>query len=493
MIDSYVKYATALRYYEENTAQIEIVRDNRLLERITFRKPQICSYLTDETKTRVYQNAELDERGSKIPAFFQLIDALFNEMNWQRMLQTRYTFLYSISRHMSTWSSWEFYLSCIVSLIVIISTTSSFEQSNTSSSSLVVEVLQNNDDGDLTPLVVGSVNDSTSGLSGNSTKLGFESSQEESSSSSCLASSHTNNTDNLLLNWSGFLMLVVSTMHLFSIIINRGWFRYKRLLEFDVLYHVAYLFVCLLGFAVSPLFYPLLLLNIIYREETLRNVIKSVTKNGYSILSTGFLGLTIILIFAIVGFTFFAEDFVIELEDGERDLPCKQSLWKCYLALINHGLRSGGGVGDIMINTAPSVSNGPKEFYKLSFYLIFNIILVQLIFGVILDTFGELRGEKQRKEEILQNSCFVCGLERAAFEDRTVTFEAHVSYEHNLWDYLYFIVLLKIKDQTEFTGQESYVYSMLASRNLDWFPRMRAMSLHMHLSQGGDASLTNWR
>lgn len=46
-----------------------------------------------------------------------------------------------------------------------------------------------------------------------------------------------------------------------------------------------------------------------------------------------------------------------------------------------------------------------------------------------------------------------------------------------MWHYLYFIVLIKVKDPTEFTGPESYVYTLVKSLNLDWFPRLRAMSL----------------
>ena len=53
-----------------------------------------------------------------------------------------------------------------------------------------------------------------------------------------------------------------------------------------------------------------------------------------------------------------------------------------------------------------------------------------------------------------------------------------------MWHYLYFIVLIKVKDPTEFTGPESYVYSMVKTSNLDWFPRLRAMSL---ASVEGDA------
>lgn len=46
-----------------------------------------------------------------------------------------------------------------------------------------------------------------------------------------------------------------------------------------------------------------------------------------------------------------------------------------------------------------------------------------------------------------------------------------------MWHYLYFIVLVKVKDPTEFTGPESYVHAMVKASVLDWFPRLRAMSL----------------
>lgn len=39
------------------------------------------------------------------------------------------------------------------------------------------------------------------------------------------------------------------------------------------------------------------------------------------------------------------------------------------------------------------------------------IIVLNLIFGVIIDTFADLRSEKQKKEEILKTTCFICGEE----------------------------------------------------------------------------------
>lgn len=99
--------------------------------------------------------------------------------------------------------------------------------------------------------------------------------------------------------------------------------------------------------------------------------------------------------------------------------------------------------------------------YDLLFFFIVIIITLNLIFGVIIDTFADLRSEKQQKEEILKNTCFVCSLPRSAFDNKSITFEEHIKREHNLWHYLYFIVLLKVKDPTEFTGPESYVSRLL--------------------------------
>lgn len=59
-----------------------------------------------------------------------------------------------------------------------------------------------------------------------------------------------------------------------------------------------------------------------------------------------------------------------------------------------------------------------------------------------------------------------------------------------MWHYLYFVVLIKVKSPTEFTGPESYVASLIKDRDNDWFPRMRAMSLDMDHDglEGSDSS-----
>jgi len=245
-----------------------------------------------------------------------------------------------------------------------------------------------------------------------------------------------------------------------------------------------------------------LLIDFIMREETLRNVIRSVTRNVRSIIFTFILAVILVYFFSIVGFMFLQDDFLIEVSpvyssfhhqcEAPRSVECQavidsqetvkerscDTLWMCIITTLNQGLRNGGGIGDVL---RPPSSSEPfytlRLIYDMLFFFVVIIIVLNLIFGVIIDTFADLRTEKNNKEEIIKNTCFICGLERKAFDNKNVTFEEHIRSEHNMWHYLYFIVLIKVKDPTEFTGPESYVHQMVKDRCLDWFPRLRAISL----------------
>lgn len=52
-----------------------------------------------------------------------------------------------------------------------------------------------------------------------------------------------------------------------------------------------------------------------YREETLLNVIRSVTRNGRSIILTAVLALILVYMFSIIGYIFFKDDFLVPVDD----------------------------------------------------------------------------------------------------------------------------------------------------------------------------------
>lgn len=61
------------------------------------------------------------------------------------------------------------------------------------------------------------------------------------------------------------------------------------------------------------------LFDLVYREETLLNVIKSVTRNGRSIILTAVLALILVYLFSIVGYLFFKDDFLLEVDRLPND------------------------------------------------------------------------------------------------------------------------------------------------------------------------------
>ena len=68
------------------------------------------------------------------------------------------------------------------------------------------------------------------------------------------------------------------------------------------------------------------MLDVILREETLLNVVKSVTRNGRSIILTAVLALVLVYMFSIVGFLFFQDDFEMEVGSPRNNSELKR--WK---------------------------------------------------------------------------------------------------------------------------------------------------------------------
>uniref|UniRef100_A0A8C7RMB7 Inositol 1,4,5-trisphosphate receptor n=1 Tax=Oncorhynchus mykiss TaxID=8022 RepID=A0A8C7RMB7_ONCMY len=491
MLKIYGEGDDALEFYAKHTAQIEIVRLDRTMEQIVFPVPNICEFLTNESKLRVYYTTERDEQGSKINDFFLRSEDLFNEMNWQKKLRAQ-PILYWCSRNMSFWSSISFNLAVLMNLLVAF-----FYP--------LEGIRRGTLDGHLSALLWIAMLVSLAIVIILPQPHGVR---------VLIASTILRLIFSVGLEPTLFLLGAFNVgnkmIFLMSFVGNRGTFTrgYKAMImDVEFLYHLLYLIICSLGVFVHVFFYSLLLFDLVYREETLLNVIKSVTRNGRSILLTAVLALILVYLFSIVGYIFFQDDFLLNIdripnktlgkvkdqpfltlsaaiatqpsavviEDKERSCD---SLLMCIVTVLSHGLRSGGGVGDVL--RKPSKEEplfAGRVIYDLLFFFLVIIIVLNLIFGVIIDTFADLRSEKQKKEEVLKTTCFICGLERDKFDNKTVTFEEHIKVEHNMWHYLFFIVLVKVKDSTEYTGPESYVAEMIREHNLDWFPRMRAMSL----------------
>lgn len=80
-------YCEAFNDHLDIVLWTQIVRHDRTMEQIVFPIPEICEYLTEETKSRVYNTAERDDQGSKVSDFFEKTEDMFAEMKWQKKLR----------------------------------------------------------------------------------------------------------------------------------------------------------------------------------------------------------------------------------------------------------------------------------------------------------------------------------------------------------------------------------------------------------------------
>jgi len=244
----------------------------------------------------------------------------------------------------------------------------------------------------------------------------------------------------------------------------------------EFFWHLIYL-----GITIGSKFHPLVavfqILDIAIRADTIVQIYSSISRNVFQFLWTLFLLVITNVTYALIGFFFMNEKF------QNSDTPLCETAFACFLNVLNLGLRSGGGIADV-IGAQPYSSDHiglfvARVIFDLSFFIIMIILLLNLIFGMIIDAFGELRDQKTRDEEDQKNICFICGIDRSEFE-RHCNFEEHTVEEHNIWSYVFYLVYLVEKQKiskTEMTDIENLVLERYLIKSYEWVPVGKSLTL----------------
>lgn len=138
-------------------------------------------------------------------------------------------------------------------------------------------------------------------------------------------------------------------------------------------------------------------------------------------------------------------------------------------------MRQGGGVGDVM-----NLSIGTQWLADLSYFLIVIIMLLNIVFGIIIDTFSSLRADKLEKLENTLEVCFICSIDKQTFDrasDEPDGFQTHIKLDHNMWNYMYYIFMLWEQDRDDDDGLEQYVRRAIEADEIIWFPLNKAIRL----------------
>lgn len=240
----------------------------------------------------------------------------------------------------------------------------------------------------------------------------------------------------------------------------------------------------------TPYFNSIMLLAIVFKSTTLQNVIKSVTIPFNALALSSLLGLICLFQFSIFGFYFFPHEFYNE----DQSIDECSTVMLCFVTFLHGGFLSGGGIADHLNDLGHEpVRADSEEFslrvtYDIAFFVLIIILLLNIIFGIIIDTFGSLREEQHEQHRLETSFCFICGIAKEEFDARALDatgtgtrpldFAGHVRVEHNMWDYLYFRIYLSLRDPNEYNGMESYIAALIADDDIGWIPKLKTLGIN---------------
>jgi hypothetical protein len=138
------------------------------------------------------------------------------------------------------------------------------------------------------------------------------------------------------------------------------------------------------------------------------------------------------------------------------------------------------GIGNYLESAYSAREDGVEiEYDRVIFdnleYLFITLLLIAIISGIIIDKFGELRARREEYYQDCENNCFICGKTKKELDQdmNSPRFEHHIKFEHNLWDYVYFIANIqemKRNNVENITYVEQYVIDKLERNDNSWLP-----------------------
>lgn len=141
--------------------------------------------------------------------------------------------------------------------------------------------------------------------------------------------------------------------------------------------------------------------------------------------------------------------------------------------MLSYGVRAGGGIGDNLPKISMTYDFGywwARLFFDIFFHISVIWVMGNLFFGIIVDTFADLRDKNTRIENDKNNVCFICQINRDNAMNSNIDFDKHTSEKHSLWNYVYFITYLHINNPNDFKNLESFVWNKIHNKDISWIP-----------------------
>merc|ERR1711988_1652100 len=252
----------------------------------------------------------------------------------------------------------------------------------------------------------------------------------------------------------------------------------------------------------------LCLLDIVTISPGLKSTIKAVTEPILDLLEVLMLMIFVVFVFTVYGLYFFGQYYGANGDDafygtiksssddgwddvgtddpalenyisgvavpGGHQLSTCPNLMLCFFETLDQGLRSGDIVDAVFDSAsfADGLSYADRVVFGMMFFLVVGVVLFDIVTGIILDKFGELREDTAARADYFGSTAFISGIENSAYEEVDSSFKFEVlNEEHqNRWAYVFFLAHLEVKSRAEYNGAETMVFKAIEANDTSWMP-----------------------
>ena len=215
--------------------------------------------------------------------------------------------------------------------------------------------------------------------------------------------------------------------------------------------------------AFTPTFhfaYSFQLFSIFGCFETMSTVFTSVQMRGKQFMGAGLLILIFSLFFTGIKFYYFCDPTNEECEKFSN----------CYLSMITLGIRSGKGL-DLSMKSINTKGYFSEFLIEWLFFFVIILVMLNIINGIIVDTFQEQREKNNIRNDAKLNRCFICHHERQYIEKNGFNSSVHMYNNHSYRNYFDYLISIQKQNKLDLNSLDFEIWKKMEMEKTDFFPK----------------------
>lgn len=118
-----------------------------------------------------------------------------------------------------------------------------------------------------------------------------------------------------------------------------------------------------------------------------------------------------------------------------------------------------------------------RFFTDMLFYITVILLIMNMINGIIISTFSQIRENNEFKKEDEDNICFICNRKRGLFEKKKIHFDQHINKDHDTLNYVKYFITLMLLDESTLNSDQSYILECMMKKEISFFPVEKTLAL----------------